>query len=80
MKLATVMEEAFISGLERLGLAWWLKIVTDQPRCIYYFGPFISAKEAEEAHSGYVEDLELEGALGIAIQIQQCQPKELTIC
>lgn len=79
MKLANLIEEAFTSGLEQVGLAWWIHIVTAKPDCTYYFGPFMSAKEAEMARSGYVEDLEAEAAEGIAVHISQCQPKELTI-
>lgn len=79
MKLANIIEDAFTSGLEQVGLAWWIQIVTTNPKCTYYFGPFMSAKEAEMARSGYVEDLEAEAAEGISVQIYQCQPKELTI-
>lgn len=79
MKLANIIEEAFTSGLERVGLAWWVEIVTAQPSCIYYFGPFISSKEAELARSGYIEDLEQEAAVGITVRIQQCKPTQLTI-
>ena len=64
---------------DKLKLAWWVKMTTTTPLCIYYFGPFGSAKEAELAQSGYIEDLEQEGVEGITVQIQQCQPKELTL-
>lgn len=59
--------------------AWWVEIVTAQPKCTYYFGPFVSAEEAKRAESGYVEDLEKEGSKGIAVQVKWCQPQELTI-
>ena len=65
--------------LERLGLAWWAEVVTAQPDCTYYFGPFSSVKEAEFAQQGYIEDLEQESAQGIAVTIKRCRPKELTI-
>ena len=58
---------------------WWVKIDTERPQCTYYFGPFDSAMEAEQSQSGYVEDLEDEGAKGIAVQISQYQPIALTI-
>jgi hypothetical protein len=35
--------------------------------------------EAEQSQSGYVEDLEEEGAKGITVQISQYQPIDLTI-
>ncbi len=59
--------------------AWWVKIDTETPHCTYYFGPFDSAMEAEQSQSGYVEDLEEEGAKGITVQISQYQPIDLTI-
>lgn len=59
---------------------WWVEIVTDFPRCTYYFGPFDSDKEASSNTPGYLEDLESEGAKRVSIRIQQCQPAEITIC
>lgn len=79
MKFADRLEEVFTSYLEKLGVAWWAEIVTARPKCIYYFGPFMSAKEAELACPGYIEDLEQEAAVGITVQIKRCQPTELTI-
>lgn len=58
---------------------WWVKIDTEMPQCTYYFGPFESAKEAKLTQSGYIEDLEQEGAKGIAVKILQDQPEILTI-
>lgn len=58
---------------------WWVKIVTLQPKCIYYFGPFDSQLEARESQSGYVEDLREEKAREISIEIKQDCPKLLTI-
>ena len=60
--------------------SWWVKIVTEIPHCTYYFGPFDSAREANHNQTGYIEDLEQEGAKGIAVLISQCQPQTLTIC
>ncbi|WP_017719992.1 DUF1816 domain-containing protein [Kamptonema formosum] len=79
MELSERIEEVFTSYLEKLGLAWWLEILTDRPSCTYYFGPFLSAKEAELACAGYVEDLQQEGVEGISFEIKQCQPLALTI-
>lgn len=58
---------------------WWVKVVTEIPRCTYYFGPFDSDQEAKLAQRGYIEDLEQEGALGITVHILQDQPPILTI-
>ncbi len=59
--------------------AWWVKIQTDRPCCIYYFGPFDSAIEAQTNRSGYIEDLEDESAQGISASIELDRPQLLTI-
>ncbi len=61
------------------GMAWWVKIVTETPECTYFFGPFESSSEAQQNQSGYLEDLEQEGAQGIGVLILQDQPETLTI-
>lgn len=73
------MAEFFTSVLNFLGLAWWVEVTTDSPRCIYYFGPFESAQAAQVAQSGYVEDLQQEGAQNIAVSIKRCKPSNLTV-
>ncbi len=65
--------------LDRLGLAWWVKITTQRPHCTYYFGPFASAGAADKSKGGYIEDLGNELAQGIEVKIERCQPIELTI-
>lgn len=60
-------------------LPWWVKIVTVNPECVYYFGPFDSQSEAIASQSGYMEDLTAEKATGISIEIKQDRPKLLTI-
>jgi hypothetical protein len=74
------MKEQLINILDIVGLAWWVEIVTDQPKCTYYFGPFISAKEAHEAKTGYFEDLQAEAAQGIKMVVKRCKPSQLTTC
>jgi Domain of unknown function (DUF1816) len=73
------MNEIWISVLETVGLAWWVEIVTSTPACTYYFGPFSSAQEAESYRSGYVQDLEEEGAQGLQVVVKRCKPTRLTI-
>ena len=65
--------------LEKMGMAWWVEIITQEPQCIYYFGSFATANEAKLSLWGYIEDLEGEGAQVIAIDIKRGQPSELTI-
>jgi recombinational DNA repair protein RecT len=79
MKFLENAEEMLISIEERLGLAWWIEIVTDNPYCTYYFGPFSSEKQAQLSYKGYIEDLKQEEAQILTINIKRCQPKELTI-
>jgi hypothetical protein len=73
------MKEALIKILQFLGRAFWVEIITDSPHCTYYFGPFLDEEEAQAAQSGYVEDLENEGAQGIAVSVKRCKPSKLTI-
>ena len=61
-------------------LAWWVEIATIEPHCTYYFGPFADDLEAEEAQSGWIEDLAQEGSQGITNQIKWCKPSNLTVC
>src|SRR3712207_467994 len=78
-KLLENTEDFFTSYLEKMGIGWWVKIVTKKPDCLYYFGPFASHREAQLSQLGYIEDLEQERPQLIAIEIKQCKPKELTI-
>jgi Domain of unknown function (DUF1816) len=73
------MQEPLISVMDFLGFAWWVEIKTDSPRCTYYFGPFASATEADQAKLGYIEDLQSENAQGIAVRVKRCKPTNLTI-
>lgn len=73
------MKEALTKVLQFLGLAFWVEIVTDNPNCTYYFGPFSTEQEADVSKAGYVEDLETEGAQGIVVKIKRCKPTNLTI-
>ena len=59
---------------------WWIRVSTQTPQCIYYFGPFNSQQEAIAHHQGYLTDLEMEGAQGIEYRIERCNtPQQLTV-
>lgn len=73
------MNELLTDFLNALGLAWWVEIATDSPRCLYYFGPFLSVKEAKANQGGYVADLEKEGAQNIVVKVKRCKPANLTV-
>lgn len=73
------MNELLTNLLNLFGLAWWVEVITETPHCTYYFGPFLSAKAATAAKSGYVEDLEQEGAQGIKVTLKRFKPTMLTV-
>ncbi len=68
------MKEMLINILDALGLAYWVEITTDNPRCVYYFGPFLNQKDAKSATDGYLEDLRDENAQNIAFRIKRFKP------
>ncbi len=72
-------KELLTNTFQNFGLAWWVEIITQNPHCTYYFGPFMSATDAKGAIKGYIEDLEHEGAQGIAVNVKRCKPNTLTI-
>ena len=74
------LSDSLANFYNRLGLAWWVEIKTDRPACTYFFGPFLSQKEADTAAIGYRKDLENEHAEGIALVLKRCKPTQLTIC
>ncbi|MEI6379877.1 MAG: DUF1816 domain-containing protein [Cyanobacteriota bacterium ELA615] len=73
------MSELLLKLLDTLGLAYWAEIRTENPKCVYYFGPFASLAEAKTHHTGYLEDLQSEGAQSILVDIKRCKPTVLTI-
>lgn len=73
------IQDVWTDILNFLGQAWWVEILTTQPQCTYYFGPFASINEANVAIPGYVEDLESELAQNIQTYIKRCKPSILTI-
>jgi hypothetical protein len=73
------IQDIWSSALHLVGQAWWVEITTERPHCTYYFGPFATAVEADEAKPGYIEDLESELAQGIQVAIVRCKPTQLTI-
>ena len=79
MRFWDIVKEVLVDLFQSLGWAWWVQIVTQTPRCTYYFGPFLSVKEAKAATLGYIEDLEQEGSQGIAVDVKRCKPDALTI-
>jgi hypothetical protein len=69
------------SFLDQFGWAWWVKVTTKEPQCIYFFGPFVTEAEAKKAQPGYIEDLKQEGAVDIIAEVSRMRPdhRHLTI-
>lgn len=79
-QLSTKILNLWTHALNTYRQSWWVEVFTAQPKCTYYFGPFVGAWEAELASKGFVEDLESEFAQGITIKIDRhSQPDLLTI-
>jgi Domain of unknown function (DUF1816) len=78
--LSTKILNLWTDTLNACRQAWWIEILTEQPKCTYYFGPFAGAREAHVESKGFLEDLEGESAQDIKIKIDRhCQPDLLTI-
>jgi hypothetical protein len=58
---------------------WWIEVITHQPACTYYFGPYGNRQAAAAEQQGFVEDLQSEHAVGIRTCIKRTQPEQLTI-
>lgn len=81
MNTMTGVLHKLLYNLPTLGLVnWWIQITTTEPTCIYYFGPFSKAKEADEKCPEYIEDLTSEGAqeIEVKLKLKRRQPAELT--
>ena len=64
----------------KLGLAWWAKIETEEPNAIYWYGPFITKRSLKENMSSFIEDLTNEGYKNIQHSFVRCKKEEpLTI-
>ena len=45
-----------------LGLAWWAKVETQDPKVTYWFGPFLTRKSLKTNLASFMEDLSIEGS------------------
>ncbi|MEQ8998193.1 MAG: DUF1816 domain-containing protein [Coleofasciculus sp. B1-GNL1-01] len=71
--------ELSLEILSKLGLAYWLEVITDHPWCVYYFGPFGTIQEAELSQFGYLQDILEESAHLMSVTIKQVCPQNLTL-
>ena len=60
----------------KLGLAWWAKIETDEPSATYWFGPFITKRSLKESISSFINDLSEEGSKNIKHSFIRCKKEE----
>ena len=60
----------------KLGLAWWAKIETQQPNTTYWYGPFITKRSLKENISSFTDDLSQEGAKNIKQSFVRCKKEE----
>ena len=64
----------------KLGLAWWAKVVTGTPSVIYWYGPFLTKRSLNENLENFINDLIEEGSKDIKHSIIRCNKEEpLTI-
>ena len=60
----------------KLGLAWWAKIETDEPKATYWFGPFITKRSLKENMPSFIKDLSEEGSKNIKPSLVRCKNEE----
>ena len=60
----------------KLGLAWWAKIETEQPGTTYWYGPFITKRSLIENMTAFIKDLHEEGAIKIKHTFVRCKKEE----
>ena len=64
----------------KLGLAWWAKVNTENPNATYWFGPFLTKQSLKENLGSFKNDLKEEGATNIKHSFVRCNKEEpLTI-
>ena len=60
----------------KLGIAWWAKIETHQPKTTYWYGPFITKRSLNQNMSSFIKDLSDEGATVIKQNLIRCKKEE----
>ena len=75
------MKNLLTNVLEALGFGsdWWIRVITNNPECIYYFGPYESKAEAEAEQFGFLEDLKDENASIVSQEVLRTNPTQYTI-
>ena len=60
----------------KIGLAWWAKIETEQPNSIYWYGPFITKSSLKKNMTAFIKDLTDEGSTNIKHSLFRCKKEE----
>ncbi len=60
----------------KLGLAWWAKVETEEPTATYWYGPFLTKRGLNESLKIFLEDLSEEGSHNIKHSILRCNKQE----
>ena len=60
----------------KLGLAWWAKIETANPKITYWFGPFLTKRSLKESVPSFIDDLTNEGSTVIKQSFLRCKKDE----
>ena len=60
----------------KLGLAWWAKVVTETPYAIYWYGPFLTKRSLNKNLKNFINDLSDEGSKDIKHTILRCKKEE----
>ncbi len=64
----------------KLGLAWWAKIESENPLSTYWYGPFLTKRSLKANLVNFIDDLADEGSINIKHNIVRCKKEEpLTI-
>ena len=60
----------------KLGLAWWAKVETEDPTHIYWYGPFLTKRSLKQNLLSFINDLKNEGPGNIKHSIVRCKKEE----
>ena len=60
----------------KLGLAWWAKIESENPSATYWYGPFLTKRSLKKNISSFINDLNDEGSTTIKHSIVRCKKEE----
>ncbi len=60
----------------KLGLAWWAKIESENPSVTYWYGPFLTKRSLKQNMPSFIKDLTDEGTSKIKHSIVRCNKEE----